>query len=304
MLLPKPYHGIAYMILAMLLFSLMNTSLRATSAEIPSAQIVFLRNALAVLMLLAWNLRPRENRPALASLFTTQHWGSHLTRAAIGIISMEIWFYAVGVLPLNGATALSFTAPIFATIFAIVLLKEMATPARWAAILIGFMGMLVILRPSGEIYTLPALLVLCSAMMMAFGGTLIKTLTRAEHPDKIVFLQALIMTPLAMPAALYYWQPLSLTDLGLAVLVAFFSLSAHLCLTRAFALSEMVLLMPFEFVRLLMTALLAWWWFGETLDIYTALGALLIVLGSVWSAAESNPKVKRLLRRLLMRKEV
>lgn len=293
------------MILAMLLFSLMNTSLRYASTEVATTQMVFLRNALAVLMLLAWNLRPRTNRPALGSLFITAHWRSHFTRAAIGITSMEIWFYAVAVLPLNVATALSFTAPIFATIFAIVLLKEIATPARWAAILVGFMGMLVILRPSSDIYTLPALLVLCSAMMMAFGGTLIKTLTRAEHPDKIVFFQALLMTPLALPAALYVgWQPLSLTGLGLAALVAFFSLSAHLCLTRAFALSEMVLLMPFEFVRLLMTAVLAWWWFGETLDIYTALGALLIVLGSVWSALESNPKVKTLLRRLLIRKEI
>jgi drug/metabolite transporter (DMT)-like permease len=298
MTLPKHLHGIAYMILAMALFSLMNSCLRFSSAEMPSAQMVLLRNAFAVVMLFCWSF-PRHGR----IIFTTQRWRGHGTRALIGIVSMEIWFYTIGVMPLNEATALSFTAPIFATMLAILLLKEKATPARWTAILVGFAGMLVILRPGAALYTLPALLVLCSAMMMAFGGTLIKTLTKAEHPDKIVFLQALVMTPLAIPAALYHWQALSLQGIGWAVLVAFFSLTAHLSLTRAFALSEMVLLMPFEFVRLLLTALLAWAWFGETLDGYTALGALLIVAGSVWSAAEGNPTVKRLLRRLMMKKE-
>lgn len=143
--------------------------------------------------------------------------------------------------------------------------------------------MLVILRPTHLPDTPLALMALSSAFMMAIGGTLIKSLTRSEHPDSIVFMQAAIMTPLAVPMAALHGHWPSWEGLGWAAAVACFSVGGHIFLTRAMRRAEMVILMPFDYTRLIFTSIFAWWWFQESLTLATALGACLILCGSLWS---------------------
>jgi drug/metabolite transporter (DMT)-like permease len=292
MRIPVSLHGIAYMLAAMFTFSLMNNCIRFASAEMPVTQLAFFRNLFALMLTALWIAL--THRPAI---FRTDRLKSHLLRAALGITSIEIWFHAVTVMPLNQATALSFMAPVFTVLFAILFLKEKSTLARWGAVVLGFIGMLVILRPGSEAMSTAAMLVLVS-------GILIKTMTRSEHPDLIIFFQALLMTPLALPLALLDWQPLTLAGFAWAMAVAACSAGSHAFLTRAFVRSDMILLMPFDFSRLIFTAALAWLWFGETLDLWTVAGAAFIIAGSVWGAAEGNEEVKKRLLRLVSRRAV
>ncbi len=299
MRLSPSLHGIAYMLAAMFTFSLMNNFIRFASEEMQTAQIALFRNLFSLMLMAAWIFA--THRPMV---LRTDRLKSHLLRAVIGIISIEIWFHSVAVMPLNEATALSFTAPVFTTLFAIVFLKERSTFARWAAVILGFAGTLIILRPGGDALNSAAMLVLVSSGLMAVGGILIKTMTRSEHPDLIIFFQALFMTPLSLLPAIYYWQPLTFSGLGWSLAVAACSAGSHALLTRAYIRSEMVLLMPFDFSRLIFTAMLAWLWFGETLDLWTVGGAALIIAGSVWGAAEGNEEVKKRLLRLVSRRSV
>lgn len=276
-------HGIAYMIAAMLFFSLMNSAIRFSAEHLPSAMLVFSRNFAAVVVLGLWLKWRHRETPMPGSA----HLKRHATRALLGVISMEMWFYVLMRLPMNEATALSFTAPLFASVIAIFALREKVDYKRIAALLLGFSGMLLVLRPGHLPETGLALMALCSAFMMAIGGTLIKSLTSHEHPDSIVFMQAAMMLPMAIPMALWHWQPLSATGFFWAGMVSLCSVSGHICLTRAFHRAEMTLLMPFDYTRLIFTSIFAWWWFAETLDAATAMGAGLILCGSlasVWLA--------------------
>lgn len=270
--------GILLMVAAMACFSVMNTLIRGLSLAMPSGQMVFLRNVMAfgIMVPLAVYHGPL--------LLRTGKIGQHFWRAAVGTVAMQLWFYSLSVLPLTLATALSFTTPIFATVFAIFFLGERAGLRRWAAVLAGFAGALVILRPEAHAADPRALFVLASSAAMAFASILVKSLTRTESPETIVFYMALFMIPFSLPLALPVWQPVSNAQLLDVFLVALFSTFAHLLLTRAYQRADMVALMPFDFTRLLFTAMLAYCFFGEVLDGRTALGALIIVVSALYIA--------------------
>jgi drug/metabolite transporter (DMT)-like permease len=274
----SPLVGIGLMIASMACFAVMNSCVRGVSASMPPAQMVLLRNILALII-----ITPLALWLGHGSLRTERPW-AHFWRAAIGIVSMEIWFYALSILKLSFATALSFTSPIFATVFAIVLLGEKAGPRRWIAIGAGFAGALVILQPAEGAMDKRGLIVLVSSAMMALAATVVKTLTKTESPEIIVFYMALFMTPLSLPLGVWVWQPVAMKQIAGLLAVAVSSTAAHLLLTRAYRRADMVVLMPFDFFRLLFTAVLAQVYFGETMGKATVAGALIIVASSAYIA--------------------
>lgn len=278
-----------FMLLSMAGFAAMAIVIRLLSAEMPPALMVALRNAVSLLIIIAWAGFLQRGIPR----FPTSRLKGHFWRASVGIVSMELWFYCLTVMPLTLATALSFTTPIFSTIFAILFLGEKAGLHRWSAVLFGFIGVLVVLHPGAEGINPKATLVLMSSAIMAVAGVLIKTLSRTEKPETMVFYMALFMLPWSVAPALFYLQPVTLYQLWLVFLIALFSTVAHLLLVRAFVRADMVALMPFDFTRLLFVALFAYILFGETMDEHTLMGALVIVASTVYIAhREAKKKVK------------
>lgn len=271
--------AMALMLVSMGFFSLMNVFIRYASYELHTTQIVFLRNAFSVLLFLPWVFYIGMG-PALK---TTRAMG-HFWRGTIGIIGMQLWFYCIAILPLNEATALSFTAPIFTTIFAILFLGEKAGWRRWIAILVGFGGAMIIIRPDPDAMDWNMLLVPCATSVWAIAGLMVKSLTGTEPPNRIVFYMALVMSLWALPFALYYWVHPSWEVLGYCLLVALSSTAAHLTMVNAYARAELVMLMPFDFFRLVFTALFAWLAFGELADHYTWAGGGIIVASAVYIA--------------------
>lgn len=278
--LSRPLQAVLLMLSSMAFFSAMNIVIRLASQQMAPSYLVLLRNLCSVVLVVVWTTLLHRRRPR----FITYRLKGHFWRATVGIVAMELWFKAVSLLPLTLATALSFTTPIFSTIIAIVFLGERAGLRRWLAIGVGFLGMLVILRPGAGVMNPDALFVLASSVMMGISGVLVKTLTRTEPPETIVFYMALFMTPWAALAAMGHIGPVSWFQLWLVFLIAVFSTGGHLLMARAYMRADMVMLMPLDFSRLVFTAFMAYGLFGETLDAATLVGSLIIVSSTVYIA--------------------
>ncbi len=276
--------AICLMLLSMLTFSAMNTAIRSLAGTIPSSELVFLRNVFSLLLAVLWQAALMRGLPR----FKTTRLFGHFWRATAGICAMEAWFYALTLLPLTVATALSFTTPVFSTIVAILFLGEKAGIRRWSAIAASFVGMLIILRPGTDSMSPDAAFVIFSSIMMAIAGNMVKSLTRTESPETIVFFMALFMVPWSALPGIFPggspWQEVPFHQLSIVFLVAFLSTASHLLLARAYRRADMVMLMPFDFTRLIFTAIFAYLLFGETLDGPTIFGSLIIVASTVYIA--------------------
>jgi len=278
------------MLAAMMCLSAMNIALRLMAGGLHSTQIVVLRHICSIVIVLVWAAWLARGVPS----FYSKRMSGHFWRATFGICAMEIWFYSVTIMPVNLVTALSFTTPVFSTILAIVFLGERAGIRRWSAIFMGFVGMLIILRPDISGISNAGWIVIAASLLMAASGIMVKTLTSSEAPETIVFYMALFMLLWSIPFAIPFWQPFTAAQLGMAILVSLFSTSAHLLMARAFVRTEMVVLMPFDFTRLIFTAILAYIFLGETIDAHTIFGAIVIASSTIYIAnREAAAKKKR-----------
>lgn len=270
--------SIGLMVLAMLSFSMMNITIRMVVEHMPPAQMVFFRNIFSLCLIVPWIIARKES----FELTYTSRIKGHFWRAGIGFVAMELWFYSLSIVPVTTATALSFTTPLFATIFAVFLLKETVGVRRIAAICVGFIGVVVILRPDATTLNYGGMVVLGSSMFMALAGIMVKHLTKTEAPETITFYMSLLMTPLSLPFAIAVWQPMPVEYVGLLVLVALFSTTSQLLMANAFRHAQMTLLLPFDFLRLVFTGLFAYILFNETIDAPTIAGTLIILSSSVY----------------------
>lgn len=268
------------MLASMACFACMSIVIRILSHEMHPTLMVFLRNIMSFLMIIGWTAAMQRRAPR----FPTTRMRSHFWRAAIGLVAMELWFYSLSVMQVTLATALSFTTPIFSTIFAILFLGETAGRERWLAVIAGFIGVLVILRPDVSSFEATALVVLLSSAMMGVAGVLVKSLTRTESPETIIYYMSLFMLILSAPPALLHWQEITPHQWWLVFLIALFSTAAHLFITRAYVRADMVVLMPFDFTRLIIVAILAHIFFAESITLSTLVGAGVIVASTVYTA--------------------
>jgi drug/metabolite transporter (DMT)-like permease len=255
-------------------FSLMNICVRLLSAQMHTTVIVFWRNLFALLLMLPWVLRSK-------GMLRTNRIGGHLWRAIIGNFGMQSWFYCLATLPLTQATALSFTAPLFTTLFAVLILRERADKYRWLALLGGFIGVLIVVRPGLLSFNLASLLVLGTASLWAVVGMQLKSLSRTEPSLRIVFYMAGFMVLFSLPVALPHWIWPTTPQCLLLLAAAAASTAAQLLLVKAYSLTDIVKLVPFDFTRLIFTAMLSYIIFGENSSPATWLGAGIIIASAV-----------------------
>lgn len=241
-------------------------------------QTVFLRLLIALLVLLPFVLHA-----GLDNLKTPQ-FRLHLIRAANGICAMWLWFYAVAYIPIDEQTALSFLAPIFTTIGALVFLGEIVRLRRITAIIISLCGALIILRPGFAEFNLGHGLAVASALAMGVTMLLIKRLTARDNALTIVFFSNLLMTPVALIPALYVWQWPE-PDLWLWLL-SFGPCAAigHFALARAYGLADASFVSAIDYARLPFAALIGWILFSELSDIWTWVGASIIFSTTLYIA--------------------
>jgi len=288
--LSAPVQGALYMIAAAFLFAMMNGAIRLLGDGVAAAdgtgmhpfQIAFFRNVFALSIMLPWLLR--HGSVALH----TKRVKLHFWRAGIGLAAMLCWFSAVAYMPLAQAVALNFTVPLFATAGAAIFLGEVVRARRWSATVVGFLGVLIILRPGfGEITALTALPVV-AAGFMAVTTLIVKSLSRTEAPASIVLYMNLLLTPLSLLPASFVWRWPSLGELGLGLFIGCCAVVAHIFFTRAFARADASAIMPFDYARLPFVALVGFVLFSERPDLWTWVGAAVIAAAAIYIAQRES----------------
>jgi drug/metabolite transporter (DMT)-like permease len=272
------FKAIGLMLLAALGFSLMNVLIRWTASELHSFQIVFFRNVFGLVFMLPWLIKHGYKS------FKTDRLPLFVIRSILGLASMMCYFWAITVLPLAKAVALSFTVPLFVTIGASLILKEEVHLRRWIAVFVGFVGTLVILRPSIDGDLFASLVVVASSVTMAASVLIIKSLSRTESTNVIVMYMVLLMTPLSFPAAVTVWQWPSMDLWILLMLMGFLGSFAHLMFTHSLKISDVSIVMPFDFARLPFIIILAWLIFDQSVDRWTVIGAGIVFSSGVYIA--------------------
>ena len=276
--LPGPIQGGLWMTGACLCFAGMNVIIRQLTYDMHPFQVVFFRNLAGLAFMLPWLCQ------AGMTGLRTDHHRYYLGRSFIGFLSMLFWFTALAMMPLAEATALSFTAPLFATIFAVVLLHEVVRARRWTATVIGFLGAMIILRPGFGELGVAHWLVIASSAMAGVNASLVKQLTRTESANAIVTYMTLYILPMSLVPALFVWVMPPWHTVPFIVGLGLIATIGHQAMTRAFAVTDTSVVMSFDYARLPFVALIAWLAFGEVPDIWTWIGAAVIVGASTYIA--------------------
>lgn len=281
--------GVLCILTAGCFFAIMSNSIRYLSdLGYDSFQIVFLRNLFGLIWLLPVFWR-QEHKP------NTKKYGGHLIRACAAYTSMSCWFFAVGHMPLPEGVALTYTAPLFLTILAWLFLGEEIKYHRIIAIVTGFAGVMIVVRPGFHDVGWVALLPLTTACMQSVGVLMIKPLSRTESPFSMVWYMTMFMVPVSLPLGLAFWQTPDLWHLPWFMLVALSSTIVQFMLAKAYSACEITFLLPFDFFRLILTALIAFLAFGDILDIWAGLGAVVILVSSIFSAGVEKRNSRRAL---------
>ena len=265
---------------ALLSFCAMAVSVRVLAGTLSVMEILALRAGLglAVMATLA------GTRADLRATINSQHLPLHLFRNAVHVGSSFLWAMSLLLIPLAMTFALEFTTPAWTLLIAAPVLGERFTASRVGAVVFGLLGVLVILRPGLAAFQPGALLALMAAFGFAITLVATKKLTRTDSPFAIIFWMMLIQLPLALIAS----DPLFVTKLNQAQIPAVIAigvsgLASHYCLTRAFRVGDAGVVVPLDFMRIPLIAVIGWWLYGEPLDVFVFVGAELIVTGILWN---------------------
>ena len=256
-----------------LFFGLMAVSIRLASEHLHAFEIAFFRNFFGLIAALPLLL---HHGPGL---LRTKQLPKYLVRCVIGIVSMLASFWAISQMPLAEAVSLAYSTPIFVTIAAVLLLGEVVRGRRWAAVALGFIGVLIIVRPGAETFQMGSLAAVFAAVLSAIVAIQIKQLSRTEPADAIVLYTTLLWVPMSLLPAVFVWEwPQGITWLWV-IAAGVLGTGGHMLWTRALKLGDVSALTPISFAQLPVVVLAGWILFGETLDRWTFVGAA-IILGS------------------------
>lgn len=276
--LPPATRGALCMIASGAFFAVMMTMVRLLSQDLHPFETAFFRNALGLVFLMPWVAR------AGFSTLRTGRWRVHGMRALFGLGAMLSLFTALSRMPLAEVTALSFTAPLFATAGAALVLRERVRLRRWTATLIGFLGVLIVLRPGVAVVNPATPIALTAAAFMAAAMLSIKSLSRTEHPNAIVFMMGVLMAPASLLPALFVWTTPDLSDVPWLLTMGLSATIGQILLTRAFTFADASAVMPYGFAQLVFVSVLGYAIFGERPDIWTWIGGAVIVTATVYIA--------------------
>ena len=265
---------------ALLSFSAMAVSVRALAATLGVIEILALRAGFG-LMVMATLAALRAD---LRATINCRHLRLHLFRNTVHVGASYLWAMSLLLIPLAMAFALEFTTPAWTLLLAAPVLGERLTASRIGAVVFGLLGVLVILRPGLATFQPGGLLTLVAAFGLAITLIATKKLTRTDSTFAIVFWMMLIQLPLALIGS----DPLFVTKLNQGQVPAVIGIGvsglvSHYCLTNAFQAGDAGVVVPLDFMRIPLIAVIGRWLYGEPLDVFVFLGAGLIITGILWN---------------------
>ena len=266
------------MVLTGVMFVGVTVAVRYLGTSMNPVQAGFIRYAFGLVMVL-----PLLSRAGVLSLHSKRI-GFHALRGLAHGCGVMLWFFAMSRIPIAEVTALGFTAPVFTTLGAALFLRERLRSFRVIAMLAGFAGALLILRPGFREIDIGALAQVAAAPLFACSFLMAKSATRTASSTMIVVMLSVFCTLTLVLPALAVWRTPTLEELGLLFTTAVLATAGHYCMTRAFKAAEVSAVQPFTFLQLVWATLLGLVLFDEHLDLWIALGGALIVTAATWMA--------------------
>lgn len=276
---------------ALLSFSALALGVRKLGASFATFEILAWRTGCGLIIMLAIGAA----QPRLFRGFSLRHVGLHALRNGTHLAAQYMWTLAIALLPLATVFALEFTTPAWTTLLAVLFLGERITGGRLTALVCGLVGVLVIVRPGWATFQPAALLVLTAAFGYGVTYTTTKKLTLTDSTFAIILWMNIMQFPIAYAASdPLFWLRIGGGNLVAALAVGIAGLSSHYCLTKALNAGDASLVIPFDFLRLPLIALLAWIIYSEPLDPVVLAGGALIFGGVLWnlrSETRQRPKL-------------
>jgi drug/metabolite transporter (DMT)-like permease len=276
--LPPNVQGAFWLVTGGFIFTSTSAMIRLLSEQIESVQTAFFRAVIGLALLV----------PLIAS-GKVQPWrskriASHFWRTVAGSASMVLGFYAVTLLPLADATALAFSQPLFSVLVAVLIVGEKVRWRRWTATVVGFAGVLVMVRPGEGALQPGALVAIANAALVAFSILLVKRLSDSETPLMILTQFAIFSTVLLLPPALWVWRWPDLWGWVLALGIALTATVGQYFWVQAFKVGEMSAVAPFEYLRLPFAVFVGWLIWGEMPVVWTYVGAAIVIASALYIA--------------------
>ncbi len=267
---------------AVLSFCVMAVAARQLLQHLGIFEILAFRTLVTLLIVLAVTVRTGT------ATLKTRRFGTHLWRNGMHLGGQVSWVFAIGALPLAMVFAIEFTAPIWTAIMAVLFLGEHMNRGRMVMLVLGLAGVLVILRPGLGVFQPASLVMLLGSLLYAiqFIGT--KKLSSTESPMAVLFWMALIQTPLCLAAALTGWVSPEMADLPWILGIGVGSFTAHYCMTRAMKLADAMVIVPVDYFRLPLIAVVGFVFYAEPFDPLVFLGAAMIFAGVWFSLGREN----------------
>lgn len=280
---PSTLVGIFWMLLHCLNLAIMSIMVRlCTNEGFQIFELFFLSSLFSFLCMLIWAFFVRERQLKIKAP------RMYVLRVMFSVLSLVTWFYVLKLIPITEATAISYLAPLFTGIAAVLFLGERFNSKRCLALVMSFFGILLILRPGIEIVALGSILAIVSAVFSSASEIFTKIQTRIERLATQTFYETLWMTLLSLPFAMFVWKTPTITQimmiglLGLTFLVNFFAIFL------AYRNADLTIILPLDFTRLIFTLILAYWLFRERLDVWTGIGAIIILSSAVYMARQAT----------------
>lgn len=270
------------MVGALLSFSTMAIAVRELLDTMGTFEVLFFRSLVGLAMVFA--AVPRYGGATLR----TGKFGIHVIRNLLHFGGQFAWVYAIGLLPLATVFAIEFTMPVWTAVLAAVLLHERLNRGRAVMLALGLIGVLVILRPGFAIIQPAALVMLAGAFAFATTMVATKRLAGTDSPLVVLFYMSAIQLPLGLIPALGQWVAPTLADAPWILAVGAAGFSAHYCMTRAFRLADATLVVPFDFLRLPLIAVVGFLFYGEPIELATMVGAAVIFAGTYYSVSRES----------------
>lgn len=284
----KPFLGIALKVLSALAFTFMSAGVKTVSADYPTGEIVFFRSAFALVPLLIWLAWGGD----LINAVRTSNIAGHLLRGLMGACGMFSGFVALAYLPLSDSVAIGYAAPLITVVLAAVVLKETVRAYRWTAVVVGFIGVLIMLTPHLNASTIarglsagPAVGVVFAlfAAFCAAGSTIqVRRLTQSEKTGAIVLYFSLMTTFLGLLTIVLGWRLPGPGDFTLLVLTGILGGVGQILLTQAYRYSDTSLLASFEYTTMIWALLTGWFIFGQLPQTAVIWGGLIVASAGVF----------------------
>jgi drug/metabolite transporter (DMT)-like permease len=277
------FRGIVMALAAMLVFGLMDAASKYLSARYPTPQIIWLRYVFTVPMVLLV-LLPQ----GIGAAFRSARPGLQMLRSVLLVVEIGLVIWCFGRMPLADVHALLALTPLAVTALSVPLLGERVGPRRWAAVAVGFAGVMVILRPGLGVAQPAALVALAAVLLYGLYQVLTRLVGRTDGAQTSLLWQVLVGAAVSSVVAPWFWHPPEPRHWPLFVLVAALGGAGHYCMIRALQLAPAAVIQPFSYTLLLWAVIIGYVGFGDLPDGWTLVGATAIVGAGVYTAVREH----------------